>query len=69
MINRFRIDGIQSNEYQIIAISKYDGFIGAVYYDDFLNKIDVESKVGKISLNDSSIINQKVFKDLASALL
>ncbi len=66
MINRFRIDGVESNEYQVMAISKDNGFIGAVYFDDFTEKIDVESKVGKIPLSDSLILNEKIIQILSA---
>lgn len=38
MINRFRIDGVESNEYQLMVISKDSGFLGGVYFDDFAEK-------------------------------
>lgn len=65
MIDRFRIDGVGANQYRVIAISKDEGFIGAVYFDDFSEKIDIESKVGNISLKDSLILNQKVIQVLS----
>lgn len=65
MINRFRMDGVDSNEYQLIGISKDNGFVGGVYFDDFTEKIDVKSKVGKISLNDSLVLNEKILQTLS----
>lgn len=66
MINRFRIDGVESNEYQLMVISKDSGFLGGVYFDDFAEKIDVESKVGKIPLSDSLILNEKIIQILSA---